>query len=131
MNSTELLSAINECSFIGNNDQIIRLLNQLFDSGEYKAHLSLVFNAISITEMYGFLSYLDEDERALFLSWDTMRSDSYVGKRIPFYNSGQLSLLLELEKYSKVYLSAPTSFGKTSLLLEYNPEFDCQFVNFI
>ena len=38
---------------------------------------------------------------------------------MPFYNSGQLSMLLELEKYKKVYFSAPTSFGKTSLLLEY------------
>lgn len=119
MNSTELLSAINECSFAGNNDPILKILNQLFDSGEYKAHLNLVFNAISMTEMYGFLAYLDEDERASFLSWDTMRSDSYVGKVMPFYNSGQLSLLLELEKFPKVYLSAPTSFGKTSLLLEY------------
>ena len=34
-------------------------------------------------------------------------------------NSGQLSLLLELEKYQKIFLSAPTSFGKTSLLLEF------------
>lgn len=119
MNSTEILSAINECSFGGNNEKILEILNQLFDSGEYKAHLNLVFNAISLTEMYGFLSYLDESERASFLSWDTMRSDSYVGKVMPFYNSGQLSLLLDLERYRKVYFSAPTSFGKTSLLLEF------------
>ena len=119
MNNTELLTAINECSFSGKNNKILEILNQLFDSGEYKAHLNLVFNAISTTEMYGFLSYLDESERNMFLSWDTIRSDSYVGKTMPFYNSGQLSLLLELEKHQKVYFSAPTSFGKTSLLLEY------------
>lgn len=119
MNSTELLTAINECSFSGNTERLLEILNQLFDSGEYKVHLNLVFNAISLTEMYGFLSYLDEQERTSFLSWDAMRSDSYTGKVMPFYNSGQLSLLLELERYRKVYFSAPTSFGKTSLLLEF------------
>lgn len=119
MNSTELLNALNECSFSGNNEMVLKILNHLFDSGEYKAHLNLVFNAISLIEMYGFLSYLDEDERAAFLSWDTLRSDSYVGKVMPFYNSGQLSLLMDLEKYRKVFFSAPTSFGKTSLLLEF------------
>lgn len=119
MNNTELLSALNECSFSGSNEKVLEILNTLFDSGEYKAHLNLVFNAISLTEMYGFLSYLNEDEREAFLSWDTVRSDSYVGKVMPFYNSGQLSLLLEIEKYHKIFLSAPTSFGKTGLLLEY------------
>ena len=58
MNSIELLSAINECSFDGNNEKILETLNQLFDSGEYKAHLGLVFNAISLTEMYVYRSYL-------------------------------------------------------------------------
>lgn len=119
MNSTELLNALNECSFSGNNEKVLQILNHLFDSGEYKAHLNLVFNAISLIEMYGFLSYLNEDERAAFLSWDSLRSDSYIGKVMPFYNSGQLSLLLDLERYPKVYFSAPTSFGKTSLLLEF------------
>lgn len=119
MNNTEFVSALNEYSFSGENDKILKILNALFDSGEYKAYLNLVFNAISLTQMYGFLSYLDVNERASFLAWDKMRSDSYAGKIMPYYNSGQLSLLLELEKYQKIFLSAPTSFGKTSLLLEF------------
>ena len=64
-------------------------------------YLNLVFNAISLTQMYGFLAYLDTNERAAFLSWDKVRSDSYVGNVMPYYNSGQLSLLLELEKHQK------------------------------
>ena len=119
MNSSEFLTALNEYSFSGDSGKILETLNYLFDSGEYKMHLNLVFNAISLTEMYGFLSYLNEEERTSFLAWDTIRSDSYIGNAIPFYNSGQLSLLLDLEKNSKVYFSAPTSFGKTSLLLEF------------
>lgn len=119
MNNTEFVSALNDYSFNGENDKILKILNGLFDSGEYKAYLNLVFNAISLTQMYGFLAYLDDNEKASFLAWDKVRSDSYAGKVMPFYNSGQLSLLLELEKYQKIFLSAPTSFGKTSLLLEF------------
>ncbi|MFG6372864.1 MAG: DEAD/DEAH box helicase [Oscillospiraceae bacterium] len=119
MNNLELVSALNEYSFSGENDKILEILNKLFDSGEYKAYLNLVFNAISLTQMYGFLAYLDANEKAAFLAWDRVRSASYVGRIMPYYNSGQLSLLLELERYQKIFLSAPTSFGKTSLLLEF------------
>lgn len=62
MNNTEFVSALNEYSFSGENDKILKILNALFDSGEYKAYLNLVFNAISLTQMYGFLSYLDVNE---------------------------------------------------------------------
>lgn len=119
MNKIELLNAINNYSFDGKDEEIINLLNDLLDSGDYKAYLNLVFNAISITQMYGFLAYLTDDEQKIFLQWDKLRSDSYGGKKIRFYNSGQLSLLFDLEHYNKVFLSAPTSFGKTSLILEY------------
>lgn len=119
MNKIELLNAINNYSFDGKDEEIINLLNDLLDSGDYKAYLNLVFNAISITQMYGFLAYLTDDEQKIFLQWDKLRSDSYGGKKIRFYNSGQLSLLFDLEQHNKVFLSAPTSFGKTSLILEY------------
>lgn len=119
MNNIELLEAINEYSFDGNDERIIDILNTLFDSGEYQEHLNIVFDAISITQMYGFLAYLTDEERTFFLKWDNLRSDSYSGKRIDFYNSGQLSLIFEFEQHNKVFLSAPTSFGKTSIVIEY------------
>ncbi|MDE5788865.1 MAG: DEAD/DEAH box helicase, partial [Clostridia bacterium] len=119
MNKTELLNAINESSFDGNQEQIVEILNNLFDTSEYKAYLNLVFDAISITQMYGFLSYLTEEERKFFLHFDRLRSDSYRGNRIDFLNSGQLSLLFDFGIEKKVFLSAPTSFGKTSLIIEY------------
>lgn len=116
----ELLAQIEEKPYADHDKSKEIFWGELHRSGY---HLGIThlhhFYAISLTEMYGFLSYLDESERASFLSWDTMRSDSYVGKVMPFYNSGQLSLLLDLERYRKVYFSAPTSFGKTSLLLEF------------
>ena len=119
MNKLEILTKINDYSFDGNNDGIIELLNNLFDTGEYKQYLNLVFNAISITQMYGFLSYLTEEEQFYFLQCDLIRSESYRGKMMKYYNSGQLSLLFDLEKNKKIFLSAPTSFGKTSIIIEY------------
>ena len=119
MKSIDLLNMLNDYSFSGETNKIIEVLNELFDSGKYKAHLNLVFNAISLTQMYGFVSYLNDDERSAFLSYDKLRSESYSGKTIEYYNSGHLSLLLELQKFEKVFFSAPTSFGKTSLLIEF------------
>ncbi len=119
MNKIELLNAINNYSFDGKDEKIIDLLNDLFDNGTYKAYLNLVFDAISMTQMYGFLAYLTEEEQKFFLQWDSVRSDSYSGRKMKFYNSGQLSLLFDFENYNKVFLSAPTSFGKTSLIIEY------------
>ena len=115
MNKIKLLDEINKYSFDGEDEKIIDLLNDLFDNGEYKACLNLVSNAISTTQMYGFLAYLTEEEQKFFLQWDKLRSGSYSGKKIKFYNSGQLSLLFDLEHYNKVFLSAPTSFGKKTV----------------
>ena len=36
-----------------------------------------------------------------------------------YLNNGQLSLIDVIEEENKVIISAPTSFGKTSLLIEY------------
>lgn len=119
MNNLELLNAFNEAAIHDKYDIIIDHLNILFDNGEYKNYLDIVFMGISITQMYGFISYLNDEEKEQFIEWDTYRSNSYSGNRMNFYNKGQLSLLMELEKYNKVFLSAPTSFGKTSLVLEF------------
>ena len=72
-----------------------------------------------MTEMYGFLEYLEETEREEFFISDSIRSMSYCGKNISYYNKGQLSLLYDFDKNEKVFLSAPTSFGKTYLVIEY------------
>lgn len=119
MNDFDLVNLINSSICNDNIDAIIKELNNLFDTGEYKKHLNIVYMAISVTQMYVFLSYFDDNEIKQFLSWDTYRATSYTGNRIKFYNSGQLSLVLELEKNKKIFLSAPTSFGKTSLVIEY------------
>lgn len=118
MNRLDIINAVN--NYIFNNDiEIIDIMNQLFYSGEYRLYLNVIKEAISATQLYGFLSYLDENEKKEFLDWDYLRSHTYKGKQIPFYNTGQLSLIYEIEKHNKIFFSAPTSFGKTSLVLDY------------
>ncbi len=119
MNNLELLNIFNDAALNDKYDTIIDYLNILFDNGKYKDYLDIVFVGISITQMYGFIAYLTDKEKEQFFEWDAYRSNSYSGNRMSFYNKGQLSLLFELKKYNKVFLSAPTSFGKTSLVLEF------------
>ena len=119
MNKIELVNKINNYVFRGADTELLDELNELFDTGEYKVHLNLVFNIISITQMYGFLAYLTDEEKTYFTKLDTLRSQSYSGKKMDYYNSGQLSLLFELDTFKKVFFSAPTSFGKTNLIIEY------------
>lgn len=67
----------------------------------------------------GYLIYLTEEERNQFLLNDYFRTNSYRANKIDFFNSGQLSLQNEINNYKKVFVSAPTSFGKTSIVNEY------------
>lgn len=120
INRIDLINVINECVFDNNVEPIVDIINQLLENeNTKKENLDLIFMCIATTQMYGFLSYLNNEEQLLFFSCDYFRSNSYRGVAIPFYNSGQLSFLYELEKNKKVFFSAPTSFGKTSIVTEY------------
>lgn len=115
----KFIEALNDYPFNNNPKEIIDILNVLIDDGSYKDFLDLVFIAISSTQLYGFLTYLTPEEQSKFFECDFFRANSYRGNKIDFYNKGQLSFLLELEQYSKVFFSAPTSFGKTGIIIEY------------
>lgn len=119
MNNLELINKINKYSVDNNEYGLVKILNDLINDSDYKKYIQEIFSLISITEMYGFLSYLSNSEIDSFLKWDSARSQTYKGNNIDFYNKGQLSLLYDFEKNKKVFLSAPTSFGKTSIVLEY------------
>lgn len=119
MDREEFLKRLNRYAFDGEINAVIEGMNVLIESEDYKDNLDLIFMAIATTQMYGFLSYLTQEERTLFFECDYYRSSSYRGIEIPFYNRGQLSFLYELENNQKVFFSAPTSFGKTSIVSEY------------
>lgn len=115
----KFINVLNEYAFTGEPNQVIDIMNELIDNNTYDKLLDLVFAAISSTQLYGFLSYLTDEEQGQFFECDYFRSNSYRGKKIKFYNRGQMSFLKELEIYKKIFFSAPTSFGKTSIIIEY------------
>ena len=119
MNRFEYVNIINDAVLNDDSKQVISVLNELFASNKYKNYIDIVFMAISSFQLYGFLAYLNNDEQEKFFRCDFFRTASYRGKTLPFYNNGQESLFFEFEKHKKIFLSAPTSFGKTSIISEY------------
>lgn len=122
MNRLNILEILNNY-FLDPTDEmkkkVVDMMNSLINENTYKEYLDLFFAAISSTQLYGFLSYLDVEERDYFFRSDFFKTSSYASKNIQFLNSGQLSLLNELELHKKVFISAPTSFGKTSIINEF------------
>lgn len=98
---------------------LVDLMNNLVIENKYKEHLDLFFVMISLTQLYGFLTYLNVDEKNYFFLSDYFRSNSYSALNLDYLNSGQLSLLNEISTHNKSFISAPTSFGKTSIVNEY------------
>lgn len=119
MNRLEFVEILNEYAFENNIKPIVDYLNIVLEKNCYENELDLIFMAIASTQLYGFLSYLTDEEKELFFDCDYFRSNSYRGVEIPFYNRGQLSFLYELDLSKKIFFSAPTSFGKTSIVTEY------------
>lgn len=119
MNRLEIVEILNEYAFDNNIKPVVEYLNTILEKSTYENELDLIFMAIATAQLYGFLSYLTEEEKDLFFDCDYFRSNSYRGVEIPFYNRGQLSFLYELDSNKKVFFSAPTSFGKTSIVTEY------------
>lgn len=118
MKKTDVVNILNNYAFDNNIQPVIETLNIIIAKNKNE-YLDLIFMAIATTQLYGFLSYLTEEEQQLFFECDYFRSNSYRGIELPFYNRGQLSFLYELERKQKVFFSAPTSFGKTSIINEY------------
>ena len=118
-NRLDVVTILNEYAFDNDVQPVVECLNTLLENKTNGNNMDLIFMAIASTQMYGFLSYLSDEEQQLFFDCDYFRSNSYRGIEIPFYNRGQLSFLYELNENQKVFFSAPTSFGKTSIVTEY------------
>lgn len=116
----EVIKQINMFSTENNKPALIDLLCKIIDSKDFfNNNKDLVYMIISIGELYGYYTYLENDSVYLSSS-DDIRKRMYKstdGKI--YYNSGQLSLLSEFRIDNKIFVSAPTSFGKTKLVLEY------------
>jgi hypothetical protein len=122
MTRIEILKKLNE--YFVNDEKsskqnVVELMNLMVTENTYKENLDLFFMSISLTQLYGFLAYLTIDERNYFFLSDYFKANSYSSQNLDFLNSGQLSLLNEIDVHYKSFISAPTSFGKTSIVNEY------------
>ena len=120
LNRFDVIKQINVFSSENNQDGLIHLLCKILSDEQFKnENLDLIYVIISIGELYGYYSYIDYCLKN-FDNSEELRCNMYRSqdKKI-YYNSGQLSLLNEIKMNNKLFISAPTTFGKTRLVLEY------------
>lgn len=122
MDRLEILQQINDFSINNDVNKIIKLLNLLLsDEKLINEFEDLIMMIIDSAQLYGYTKYIEKDIKSYFLNNEVVsyRSSSYNSTLFQYLNCGQLSILNEIEKNKKVFISAPTSFGKTSLINEY------------
>lgn len=130
----EIVEKINVLSLEEDKTELIKLLCDIIDNKDFFYENSdLAFIIINMAELYGYNEYFEKNDiKSIELERlsSNLRKETYKSKvnLNLYYNSGQLSLLDEIEKNKRIFISAPTSFGKTSLIFEYiynhNKEFN-------
>ena len=120
-----ILKKINLLSIEDNKQELIKILCEILENKIFfKDNIDLALYIMRICELYGYAMYFENnrnlDDFKFNLS-ELLRHDMYKSKldSNKYYNAGQLSLLNEIELNTKMFISAPTSFGKTSLIMEY------------
>ncbi len=122
LNRIDIMNKINAYSLNNNKNGLIELLCELLDNDEIaKNNLDLINIIIEIGELYGYREYLKKYSYESASNFSgllrlKMYESNYNSELI--FNSGQLSLIEEINLNDKVFVSAPTSFGKTTLIFE-------------
>lgn len=116
MNKIELLDLINNTIVEDDKDKAVELICRYINNEEYKDIILMLIDAF---QLYGYSKEFDNFEKNFLYEQFDYKYSSYQGKIIKHLNSGQLSLLNSIEKENKLFISAPTSFGKTTLVIEY------------
>lgn len=116
MNRLEFLNLANQIIVDDDRKKAIETICEYIKNEEFRDIVSILIDAF---QLYGYIEEIsDYSNMFLYDSFD-IKLHSYDGKLIEHLNNGQLSLIKEMEKNEKVLISAPTSFGKTTLVLEY------------
>ena len=122
-----ILKKINTYSMTNNRVGLIQLLCDVLEDEEFLVNnYDIVQIAIEIGELYGYNEYLKKYKEKFNIN-DIGSSNSIMRKTMftslydenIIFNSGQLSLLEEIKSNKRIFISAPTSFGKTSLIFEH------------
>ena len=116
----DVLSCINRYAVSKDPQEAIQLLNRLLanDSSESIVWAQMI---MANCQLFGFQSYGVKIDKDFFPDACRMKilMNSYRAQQFEYLNSGQLSLLNDLQQNKKILVSAPTSFGKTSLVNEH------------
>lgn len=118
MEYIDLIEEVNNIIYNNDTDRAIDFICSNISNKDCK---ELVYILIDAFQLYG---YIDKEKREDFFkkfSYDSfeIKLNSYRGKYLDLFNQGQLSLVKAMNKKHKTIISAPTSFGKTSLVIEY------------
>lgn len=120
MNRKEILRKINKIVLEDKEAEAIELLCQLLEKNDNELK-DLIYILIDNFQLYGYIRTTEEDDFKSSFIYDAFQYTlmSYKGEYIKHLNYGQVSLLDTIAEEQKLIISAPTSFGKTSLLIEY------------
>ena len=116
MDRLSFLNLANEIIINDDKKKAIEMICKYIKYEEFKDIVSILIDAF---QLYGYIDEIHNyDNMFLYDSFD-IKLHSYDGKLIKHLNNGQLSLIKSISENEKVLISAPTSFGKTTLILEY------------
>lgn len=116
MNRLSFLNLVNKIIINDNREKAIEIICKYIKNEDFKDIVSILIDAF---QLYGYIEEIHNyDNMFLYDSFD-IKLHSYDGNLIKHLNNGQLSLIKAISENEKLLISAPTSFGKTTLVLEY------------
>lgn len=120
MNRKEVLREINRVVLENKAEEAIELLCLLLEKNDNELK-DLIYILIDNFQLYGYIKPIEIENFKSSFTYNAFQYTlmSYKGEHIKHLNYGQVSLLDTIEEEQKLIISAPTSFGKTSLLIEY------------
>lgn len=116
MDKLELLNKANRIIIENDKEKAIEIIcKNIYDT----ENIDIVSILVDAFQLYGYTQSIKEFDDMFFNSSFDLKYHSYDGKIIEHLNQGQLSLLNIIRQEEKLLISAPTSFGKTTLIMEY------------
>lgn len=116
MDKLELLNQANRIIIENDKEKAIEIIcKNIYDI----ENIDIVSILVDAFQLYGYTESIKEFDDMFLNSAFDLKYHSYEGKIIEHLNQGQLSLLNIIRREEKLLISAPTSFGKTTLIMEY------------
>lgn len=121
MDRKSIIKRINELTLHDDEQEAINLLCELIESPQKDEFIDLIYMLVDSFQLYGYADVIGIEKLEEFFNSNLFdfKVENYKGNYMNFFNNGQLSIIDAISDNNKIIISAPTSFGKTSLLIEY------------